>query len=76
MYNRTTLPSGLRVITEMMPSVRSTTVGIWADVGDGAMVSGSPAHDHRDELRQKVMIRNLPKLFDRVEALERSRSAE
>lgn len=50
--------------------------GIWADLGDGGTVSGSPAHDHRDELRQKVMIRNLPKLFDRVEALERSRSAE
>jgi UDP-3-O-[3-hydroxymyristoyl] glucosamine N-acyltransferase len=50
--------------------------GIWADVEDAATVSGSPAHDHREELRQKVMIRRLPKLFDRVEALERSRSAE
>jgi predicted Zn-dependent peptidase len=33
MYNKTTLPSGLRVITETMPSVRSATVGVWADVG-------------------------------------------
>ncbi len=33
MYNRTTLPNGLRVLTERMPSVRSATVGIWADVG-------------------------------------------
>ncbi len=33
MYKRTTLPSGLRVLTESMPSVRSATVGIWADVG-------------------------------------------
>jgi predicted Zn-dependent peptidase len=33
MYKRTTLPSGLRVITEVMPAVRSATVGIWADVG-------------------------------------------
>lgn len=48
--------------------------GIWNDVPDGATLSGNPAHDHRDELRQKVMIRKLPKLFDRVEALERSRT--
>lgn len=33
MYNKTTLPNGLRVITETMPGVRSATVGIWADVG-------------------------------------------
>lgn len=33
MYNRTTLPNGLRVLTEAMPAVRSATVGIWADVG-------------------------------------------
>jgi UDP-3-O-[3-hydroxymyristoyl] glucosamine N-acyltransferase len=48
--------------------------GVWKDVGDGATVSGNPAHDHRDELRREVMIRKLPKLFDRVEALERLRS--
>lgn len=48
--------------------------GVWSDVEDGKTVSGNPAHDHRDELRREVMIRNLPKLFDRVEALERSRS--
>ncbi len=50
--------------------------GIWADVADGATVSGNPARDHREHIRQEVMIRKLPKLFDRVEALERSRSAE
>lgn len=33
MYKKTELPSGLRVLTETMPSVRSATVGIWADVG-------------------------------------------
>jgi predicted Zn-dependent peptidase len=32
-YRKTTLPSGLRVLTESMPGVRSATVGIWADVG-------------------------------------------
>jgi UDP-3-O-[3-hydroxymyristoyl] glucosamine N-acyltransferase len=50
--------------------------GVWGDVGDGLTVSGSPAHNHRDELRREGLIRKLPKLFDRVEALERSRSAE
>ncbi|MBV8529709.1 MAG: UDP-3-O-(3-hydroxymyristoyl)glucosamine N-acyltransferase [Candidatus Eremiobacteraeota bacterium] len=50
--------------------------GIWSDVADGATVSGNPAHDHRDELRREVMIRRLPKLFDRVDALERSQTGE
>ncbi|MFG2192522.1 M16 family metallopeptidase [Streptomyces sp. NPDC048639] len=30
---RTTLPGGLRVLTETLPSVRSATFGIWANVG-------------------------------------------
>ncbi|MFJ6747649.1 M16 family metallopeptidase [Streptomyces sp. NPDC091266] len=30
---RTTLPSGLRIVTETLPSVRSVTFGIWANVG-------------------------------------------
>ncbi|HTX57033.1 MAG TPA: pitrilysin family protein [Candidatus Acidoferrales bacterium] len=33
MYRKTTLPSGLRVLTESMASVRSASIGIWADVG-------------------------------------------
>jgi predicted Zn-dependent peptidase len=33
MYHKTTLPNGVRVLTEAMPAVRSATVGIWADVG-------------------------------------------
>jgi UDP-3-O-[3-hydroxymyristoyl] glucosamine N-acyltransferase len=48
--------------------------GVWGNVEDGATISGNPAQDHRDELRRQVMIRKLPKLFDRVEALERSSS--
>jgi UDP-3-O-[3-hydroxymyristoyl] glucosamine N-acyltransferase len=46
--------------------------GVWSDVEAGATISGNPAIDHREELRQKVMLRKLPKLFDRVEDLERS----
>jgi predicted Zn-dependent peptidase len=36
MIRHSILPSGVRVITEAMPSVRSATVGIWADVGSAA----------------------------------------
>jgi predicted Zn-dependent peptidase len=32
-YRLTTLPTGLRVITEEMPSVRSVAVGCWIDTG-------------------------------------------
>ena len=42
MYRKTTLPSGLRVLTETMPAVRSVSIGIWADVG-----SSLEAHDDR-----------------------------
>jgi UDP-3-O-[3-hydroxymyristoyl] glucosamine N-acyltransferase len=45
--------------------------GVWGDVADGATVSGNPARDHREDLRREVMIRKLPKLIARVEALER-----
>ncbi len=45
--------------------------GVWGDVPDGATVSGNPARDHRQDLRREVMIRKLPKLIERVEALER-----
>ncbi|MGR4066170.1 MAG: M16 family metallopeptidase [Vulcanimicrobiaceae bacterium] len=36
MYRKTILPSGLRIVTETMPAVRSATLGIWADVGSAA----------------------------------------
>lgn len=47
--------------------------GIWGDIGEGLTVSGAPAREHREELRQEVMVRRLPKLVARVEALERER---
>ena len=30
---RTTLPSGLRIVTEQVPGVRSAAVGVWVNVG-------------------------------------------
>jgi predicted Zn-dependent peptidase len=32
-YERTELPSGLRILTERMPTVRSAALGIWTGVG-------------------------------------------
>ena len=32
-YQKTVLPSGLRIITEKIPSVRSISLGVWIDVG-------------------------------------------
>jgi predicted Zn-dependent peptidase len=32
-YDLTTLPNGLRVISEIMPSVRSVAIGCWVDTG-------------------------------------------
>lgn len=43
---------------------------IWGDVPDGQTVSGRPARAHRDELRGQALLRKLPKLFARVDALE------
>ncbi|MBV8148097.1 MAG: UDP-3-O-(3-hydroxymyristoyl)glucosamine N-acyltransferase [Candidatus Eremiobacteraeota bacterium] len=45
--------------------------GVWGNVGDNATVSGNPARDHREDLRREVMIRKLPKLMARIDALER-----
>ncbi len=40
---KTTLPGGLRIVTETLPSVRSATFGIWAHVGsrDDATLNGA-----------------------------------
>jgi UDP-3-O-[3-hydroxymyristoyl] glucosamine N-acyltransferase len=44
---------------------------VWGDIADDAFVSGSPARPHQEELRREVMVRNLPKLVARVDALEK-----
>jgi len=41
---RTTLPGGLRVVTEHLPAVRSASVGVWVGVGsrdEGSTVAGA-----------------------------------
>ncbi len=44
---------------------------VWGDIADDSFISGRPARPHKDELRREVMVRKLPKLFARVDALER-----
>ena len=44
--------------------------GIWGDIPDGAFVLGRPARPHTEELRREALVRNLPKLIARVDALE------
>jgi len=44
---------------------------VWGDIPDGAFVSGDPAQDHRAELRWQASLRKVPKLIERVNALER-----
>ena len=43
---------------------------VWSDIPDDGFVSGRPARPHKEELRREVMVRKLPKLFSRVDALE------
>jgi UDP-3-O-[3-hydroxymyristoyl] glucosamine N-acyltransferase len=47
--------------------------GVWNDIPDGSTISGDPARDHRAELRHKVRLRDLDKLFERVDKIERNR---
>ncbi|MGH7715226.1 MAG: UDP-3-O-(3-hydroxymyristoyl)glucosamine N-acyltransferase, partial [Vulcanimicrobiaceae bacterium] len=47
---------------------------VWGDVPDGAFISGNPAQNHRDELRWQASLRKVPKLIERVDALERKPS--
>jgi UDP-3-O-[3-hydroxymyristoyl] glucosamine N-acyltransferase len=44
---------------------------VWGNVDAGATVSGAPAREHRANLRVQASVRRLPKLYERVEALER-----
>jgi len=44
---------------------------VWGDVEDGATVTGRPTQNHRDEVPLQAYIRRLPKLYARVDALEK-----
>ncbi|MEA2690588.1 MAG: UDP-3-O-[3-hydroxymyristoyl] glucosamine N-acyltransferase [Candidatus Eremiobacteraeota bacterium] len=49
---------------------------VWGDVPDGAFFTGQPAQNHRDHVRLQAYIRRLPKLYARVDALEKGPPSE
>ena len=49
---------------------------VWGDIDDDLIVSGAPARAHRETLKIQAYSRRLPKLFERVEALEKSRAVD
>jgi UDP-3-O-[3-hydroxymyristoyl] glucosamine N-acyltransferase len=49
---------------------------VWGDIPDDAFVSGTPARPHQEDLRREVMVRALPKLVARVDALEKKLHGE
>jgi UDP-3-O-[3-hydroxymyristoyl] glucosamine N-acyltransferase len=49
----------------------SAAAHVWGDVPDDAFVGGQPAQNHRDHVRLQAYMRKLPKLYARVDALEK-----
>ena len=68
---RTTLPGGLRVVTEYIPSVRSASVGVWVGVGsrdEGATVAGA-AHFLEHLLFKSTPTRTAVEIAQAVDAV-------
>jgi predicted Zn-dependent peptidase len=72
-HQLTTLPNGLRVITETMPSVRSVSVGCWVDTGsrDESEVEAGCSHFLEHLLfkgTEEISAREIAEAFDAVGA--------
>jgi predicted Zn-dependent peptidase len=68
---RTTLPGGLRVVTEYIPSVRSASVGVWVGVGsrdEGPSVAGA-AHFLEHLLFKSTPTRTAVEIAQAVDAV-------
>ncbi len=68
---RTTLPGGLRVVTEYIPSVRSASVGVWVGVGsrdEGRSVAGA-AHFLEHLLFKATPSRSAVQIAQAVDAV-------
>ena len=68
---RTTLPGGLRIVTEHIPSVRSASVGVWVGVGsrdEGASVAGA-AHFLEHLLFKSTPTRTAVEIAQAVDAV-------
>jgi UDP-3-O-[3-hydroxymyristoyl] glucosamine N-acyltransferase len=49
----------------------SAAAHVWGNVPDDAFIGGQPAQNHRDHVRLQAYIRRLPKLYARVDVLEK-----
>ncbi|MGB8267257.1 MAG: pitrilysin family protein [Candidatus Velthaea sp.] len=58
MIRSTTLPSGVRVLTETMPQVRSATIGFWADVGSAIELPSQRGISH---LVEHMLFKGTPR---------------
>ncbi|MCB2223990.1 MAG: insulinase family protein [Actinobacteria bacterium] len=72
-HELTTLPNGLRVITETMPSVRSVAVGCWVDTGSRDELPAEAGCSHFLEHllfkgSEALSAREIAETFDRVGA--------
>jgi predicted Zn-dependent peptidase len=68
---RTTLPGGLRVVTEFIPSVHSASVGVWVGVGsrdEGRSVAGA-AHFLEHLLFKSTPTRSAVEIAQAVDAV-------
>ncbi|MEU0494400.1 pitrilysin family protein [Mycobacterium sp. NPDC006124] len=68
---RSTLPGGLRVVTEFVPSVRSASVGVWVGVGsrdEGQSVAGA-AHFLEHLLFKSTPTRSAVQIAQAVDAV-------
>src|SRR6201989_2226836 len=68
---RTTLPGGLRVVTEQVPSVHSASVGVWVGVGsrdEGPSVAGA-AHFLEHLLFKATPTRTAVQIAQSVDAV-------
>jgi predicted Zn-dependent peptidase len=68
---RTTLPGGLRIVTEFVPSVRSASVGVWVGVGsrdEGPTVAGA-AHFLEHLLFKSTPTRSAVDIAQSVDAV-------
>ncbi|MBN2226727.1 MAG: insulinase family protein [candidate division Zixibacteria bacterium] len=76
-YNKTVLPSGLRIVTEKIPAVRSAAFGVWVDVGsrdEGATEKGA-SHMIEHMLFKGTRRRTAREIAMSVEALGGSLNA-
>ncbi len=72
-YDLTTLPNGLRIITESMPSLRSVALGCWVDTGTRDENSNEAGVSHFLEHllfkgSEKLSARDVSETFDAIGA--------